>query len=108
MVSEETLIISVTSINEGSDLPDVFALYQNYPNPFNPATNISFSLPEQGFVTLKVFNSLGQQVAILVNSELETGSHMISFDASNLPSGTYFYTLQASEKILSKKMILIK
>ncbi len=93
--------------------PTVFALEQNYPNPFNPSTTINFSLAVDSKVSLKVFNVLGQEVASLVNGQLSAGSQKISFDASSLNSGVYFYRLDADgidgQKFSStKKMILTK
>jgi hypothetical protein len=88
--------------------PDQFELMQNYPNPFNPATSITFSLPEKSNVILKVFNSLGEEVAELVNEYMEAGTYTYNFDASKLPSGIYIYTLQTGELFISKKMTLIK
>jgi|GEM_PF-6582566 len=80
----------------------------NYPNPFNPTTQIKFTLPESGFVTLKVYNALGQEVATLVNEKKEIGTYKISFDASHLASGVYMYTLTSGKVIISKKMSLVK
>jgi len=88
--------------------PDQFELMQNYPNPFNPATTITFSLPEKSNVILKVFNSLGEEVAELVNGNLDVGTYSQNFNASELPSGIYVYTLQTGEQLISKKMTLIK
>ncbi len=92
--------------------PDVFSLNQNYPNPFNPATSISFSLPERGNVVLEIYSSLGEKVATLVNEVSEAGYHQVSFDASQLTSGTYIYTIRVSAGEASftdtKKMILVK
>ena len=85
-----------------------FKLAQNYPNPFNPATTIKYSLPENSFVTLKVYNILGKEVATLVNEEKSTGIYEVSFNATNLPSGIYFYTIHAGKLMETKKMILIK
>lgn len=85
-----------------------FELYQNYPNPFNPTTNIKFSIVESGFVTLSVYNALGQEVAKLVNDELIPGVYNVKFDATSLPSGVYYYKLSTSKQSLTKKMILIK
>jgi pectin methylesterase-like acyl-CoA thioesterase len=86
-----------------------FNLDQNYPNPFNPSTKISFSLPETGIVNLNVYNVLGQKVASLINSESMTvGNHSVSFNASNLSSGVYFYSLKAGNNVITKKMMLVK
>jgi hypothetical protein len=85
-----------------------FALEQNYPNPFNPSTTIKYSLPENSFVKLALFNLLGEEVAILVNETKEAGAYSLSFDASDLPSGTYIYQLQAGSSIKSMKMVLLK
>ena len=89
-------------------IPNQFALYQNYPNPFNPTTNIKFDLPEASWVTLKVYNIIGQEVASLINGEVNAGYHSVSFDGSKLPSGTYIYRLQTGNFIQTKKMVLLK
>jgi hypothetical protein len=91
-----------------SEIPQKFALYQNYPNPFNPTTTISYDLPERARVKLTIYNLLGQEVATLVNAEQEPGRYDVKFDASGLPSGVYFYRLEAGKFIEQKKMILIK
>jgi len=83
-------------------------IFQNYPNPFNPTTTINYSIAEPGFVTLKVYNMLGQEVAALVNEELSTGSYNINFNASNLASGTYVYQLRTGNSNLTKKMLFVK
>ncbi|HSP88015.1 MAG TPA: T9SS type A sorting domain-containing protein, partial [Ignavibacteriaceae bacterium] len=80
----------------------------NYPNPFNPATTISFSLPKSGYVSLKVYNALAQEVATLVNGVKEAGNHRIDFNAVNLNSGIYFYKLETGDISQVKKMTLIK
>ncbi len=86
-----------------------FNLSQNYPNPFNPATTIKFDLPNKSGVSLKVYNLLGQVVLNLINNEtMESGSHSITMDASNLSSGTYIYKLNAGNNVLSRKMTLVK
>ena len=93
---------------EDRNLPATFQLFQNYPNPFNPTTTIEFSLPERSFVKLTIYNTLGQEVEVLVNEEKQAGTHRIQFNASNLPSGIYFYRLETSKFVETKKMILIK
>ncbi len=85
-----------------------FTLDQNYPNPFNPTTNISFKLAENGKVSIKIFNAIGQEVAELVNKTMEAGRHEVTFNASNLPSGTYFCRITAGSLTKSSKMLLIK
>lgn len=89
-------------------IPVAFTLSQNYPNPFNPSTEIKFTLTKAGFVTLKVYNMLGQEVAALVNENLGVGGFTTRLDASNLPSGTYLYRLVANGQSISKKMLLLK
>ncbi|GEM_PF-3182186 len=93
---------------KGGNLPDVFSLEQNYPNPFNPSTVIRFSLPVSSYVTLKVFDVLGREVAILVDGMQDAGLKMQSFDASSLPSGVYMYKLQAGSYTEVKNMALLK
>jgi len=89
-------------------VPSKYALSQNYPNPFNPTTTISFAIPEAGSVTLKIFDMLGREVTTLVNEDKTSGVYNASFDASQLASGTYIYTLRVGEFQQSKKMILMK
>jgi len=91
-----------------NSFPSDFALEQNYPNPFNPSTNIRFSLPEANQVTLKVYDMLGQEVVTLVNEFINAGSYEVTFDASNLPTGIYTYSLTAGDFQSVKKMMLIK
>lgn len=85
-----------------------FSLHQNYPNPFNPTTNITYELPKQSAVNLTVFNMLGQEVAVLVNGVQTPGKHTITFDATALSSGMYFYKLTAGNTVLNRKMVLLK
>ena len=101
-------ILTVTSNDENIYQPDEFVLYQNYPNPFNPTTNIGFRISDFGFVVLKVFDALGNEVVKLVDEEKPTGEYDIEFNASNLPSGIYFYRLETSDLIQTKKMLLLK
>jgi hypothetical protein len=85
-----------------------YALHGNYPNPFNPVTEIVYDLPEAGTVSLKVFDLMGREVAVLVNGEKSAGQHTISFDARDLPSGMYFCRMTANEFTASHKMMLIR
>ena len=99
----------VTSItNTNSEVPDKFYLSQNYPNPFNPKTNINFALPKSSHVLLKVYNSAGSEVAVLVNESMAAGIYKFDWDAINFASGIYFYKIETSDFIATKKMILIK
>ena len=85
-----------------------FSLAQNYPNPFNPTTNIRFAIPQSSFVTLKVYNILGKEIATLVNEQKESGIYDVNFDASNLASGVYVYKIQAGNFSATKKLTLMK
>ncbi|MDH7605072.1 MAG: carbohydrate-binding module family 20 domain-containing protein [Melioribacter sp.] len=96
----------VREINLG--IPKNFSLEQNYPNPFNPTTRIRFTIPSKDFVTMKVYNTLGEEVAVLINKEMNAGSYEVDFIAQNLSSGVYFYTLKTSNFIKTMKMLLIK
>ena len=98
----------VTSVNSEDKVPAEFNLAQNYPNPFNPSTTISYSIPKQSKVSLKIYDMLGSEIAELVNEEKAVGSYEVNFDASNLSSGIYFYTLKTNNSVLTKKMTLIK
>lgn len=99
----------VTSVNSSEDeFPNRFRLSQNYPNPFNPSTTISYSIPKQSKVSLKIYDILGSEITELVNGEKAVGSYKVNFDASNLSSGIYFYTLKTNNSVLTKKMMLIK
>jgi hypothetical protein len=98
----------VVSVHSEENIPMSFALDQNFPNPFNPTTTIRYSIPARSFVILKVFNSLGQQVATLVDQEQSVGVYSIQWQASDLPSGVYFYNLQANDFVETKKLVLLK
>ncbi len=89
-------------------LPTKFDLSQNYPNPFNPTTMIKYSIPQSSFVTLKVYNLLGQEIATLVSQEQTPGNYIVNFDASKLASGIYMYRIQTGNSSLTKKMVLMK
>jgi hypothetical protein len=100
---------SLPDENDNNQLaPDDFALRQNYPNPFNPSTKISFALPNQEMVSIKVFDILGRQIDVLMNEVKDPGYYEINFNAETLPSGTYLYEIRAGSFIETKKMILIK
>lgn len=103
----------ITGISNTSTVAESFNLSQNYPNPFNPTTNIKFSVPSNGNVTLKIYNTLGKEVSTLVNSQLAMGEYQVDFNAKNLTSGLYFYKLEFSGlngNYISdiKKMMLVK
>ena len=89
-------------------LPNEFVLAQNYPNPFNPSTSITYQIAVNNLVNLKIYNVLGNEIATLVNEVQPAGKYEITFNASSLSSGTYFYKLQAGNIIETKKMILLK
>jgi WD40 repeat protein len=93
--------------NHGS-IPDNYSLSQNYPNPFNPSTTIDYQLPVSGFVKISVFDVLGQEVKTLVNEYKQAGSYNVRFDASELPSGVYFYKITSNDFTSTKKLTLIK
>ncbi len=97
----------VTSTEEVTE-PHEFALQQNYPNPFNPTTSIKFSLSEASQAVITVYNMLGQEVGVIANDQFSAGQHSVEFDASELSSGIYIYTLEAAGKTLTKKMTLLK
>jgi len=107
--------VDYTGSYEYSDVVEVdfktfnsYQLEQNYPNPFNPSTTIGFVLKEKGNVKITVLNSIGEEVAVLLNEEKESGYHTVEFNAANLPSGIYFYQLQAGGYVQMKKMLLLK
>ncbi|CAN5140068.1 hypothetical protein BH23BAC3_BH23BAC3_05060 [soil metagenome] len=101
-------IITSGEYDETEPMVKQLRLDQNYPNPFNPTTSISFQLPERSEVSLKIYDVVGREVAILVNEPLSAGEHTATFDASSLPSGVYFYRLETTTGSLSRKMTLIK
>ena len=89
-------------------IPENFSLSQNYPNPFNPVTNVEFGIPKQGFVSLKVYDMLGKEVATLVNENLSPGNYTVNFNGSNFSSGVYFCKMESGEFKNIKRMVLIK
>ncbi|MHC1739378.1 MAG: carboxypeptidase regulatory-like domain-containing protein [Ignavibacteriaceae bacterium] len=98
----------VTEVNNDDFVVTDYALYQNYPNPFNPSTIISYQIPVSGKVSLKVFNVLGNEVATLVDGIQNSGKHSVSFNASQLATGVYFYKLESDNFSATKKLMLIK
>jgi len=109
---ESIFPIGITPIS--TEIPKSYSLSQNYPNPFNPVTKIRFSLPHSGYVKLSIYDALGKEVSLLVNENLQAGVYETDFDASNIPSGVYFYRLEAVDPLTAlrvtetKKMVLIK
>ncbi len=99
---------TVTAVESKDNIPSDFVLGQNYPNPFNPTTTIKYQLREDGFVTIKVFNVLGKEIAILVNREQSAGNQEVKFDGSKLASGIYFYRMQSGSFSQTKKLIILK
>lgn len=105
-VSFDESVVSVADPVKG--IPDRIVLYQNYPNPFNPVTTIRFDLPEHMRVTLSVYDILGRKVMDLINDELLQGTHEVTFDAGNLPSGLYVYRLRAANAVTERIMMYLK
>ncbi len=104
-----TTTSGATFINNNTiEKPDKYELYQNYPNPFNPVTNIQFTIPKSGLVSLKVYDVLGREVKNIVNEFKQAGSYIVSFDGSELSSGIYFYRLEAGDFVQVKRMVLVK
>ncbi|MGE5458101.1 MAG: T9SS type A sorting domain-containing protein [Methanococcaceae archaeon] len=101
-------VVLTTDIKENSILSREYYIRQNYPNPFNPSTSIDYNLGESGITSLKVYNALGKEVAVLVNGYETAGTHKVSFNASNLSSGVYFYRLVTPKASISRKMIFMK
>jgi photosystem II stability/assembly factor-like uncharacterized protein len=91
-----------------NEVPQEYKLEQNYPNPFNPTTKIKYSVPENGFVKLSVYNLVGEEVNVLINKQIDAGFYEVTFNAANIPSGVYFYQLNAGNFVETKKMILMK
>jgi hypothetical protein len=101
-------VFTTTEVSQNNSVPVQFTLEQNYPNPFNPTTAISYQLSTNSFVTLKVYDLLGREVATLVNGQREAGSYQTTFDASHLSSGVYLYQLRAGDYVQTRKMALMK
>ena len=101
-------VTGMVGISNTNEIPAVYSLSQNYPNPFNPVTNIQFSIPKDGFVSLKIYNSGGQLVDVYTEGFMSAATYNADFDGTNLASGIYFYTLTAGTFTETKKMILVK
>ncbi len=107
--TDGSMLSKETGNSENDGTPDVFSLEQNYPNPFNPSTTINFSIPEQSYVTLKIYNMLGEEITTLISGTLTAGNYNEIWNAGNLPSGIYIYQLRAGgSNVLIKKMNLVK
>ena len=103
------MYITPTSVQSfDSPNPDIFYLFQNYPQPFNPATTIKYQIPELSFVTIKVFDLLGNEIETLVKEKRQPGIYEVNFNADGLASGVYIYKLTAGNFTSSKKLILLK
>jgi hypothetical protein len=100
--------IIITSVSYENEIPKSFILYQNYPNPFNPATTIEFDIPERTQVKLIIHDALGYEIKVLLDKDLEPGKYKLNFDARDLPSGVYLYTLKTPKFRKTNKMLLIK
>lgn len=100
--------ITLPTNSETSEIPQQYLLRQNYPNPFNPSTTIEFDLPVKSGVRLSIYNALGEEVYLLAEGEFSAGNHKLSFDAQNLPSGVYFYTIETPAFRQTRKMLLIR
>ena len=104
-----TIVASpVNGVDDELNQPKKFQLSQNYPNPFNPTTNLQYAISSRQFITLKVYNLLGKEIATLVNEEKPAGEYKVEFIGNNLPSGIYFYELKAGNITQTKKMMLLK
>jgi hypothetical protein len=99
---------SATFAEQTGAPPTEYMLAQNYPNPFNPVTTIQFALPQEGHTVLRVYDLLGREVTVLVNESLAAGRYTVQFNASELSSGTYVYTLTSGGMRLSKRMVLLR
>ncbi|MFQ5798927.1 MAG: T9SS type A sorting domain-containing protein, partial [Bacteroidota bacterium] len=106
--SNEVAITLTGIVARGAEMPTEYALHQNDPNPFNPFTTIQFDLSRPGKVTLTVFGTMGEEVETLVNQELSAGRYRVTWPATNVASGVYFYRLQAGEFVETKKMIILR
>ena len=106
---DDSIVNAMGFENMGANnYPADFMLYQNYPNPFNPSTTISFSIPRSTYTTLKIFNTIGQEIATLVSDNLNPGTYSKQWNATNVASGVYFYKLQVGDFVQTKKLLLLR
>ena len=101
-------LVGTVDVEDETEMPSAFNLFQNHPNPFNPVTKIKYSTPQSLFVSLKVYDLLGNEVAVLVNKEQNAGEYEVVFDGNNLSSGVYFYRFDTPEFQKTLSMVLIK
>jgi len=107
-IPDPTIFISEVNENGGNKIPADFKLFANYPNPFNPSTTISFALPKPTNVKIAVYDMLGREIATLVDNFINAGYHNVRFDASNLASGVYLYSIKTDYNFAVRKMMLLK
>jgi len=107
-VDKAVAVSAATGVNDEQNILSAYRLNQNYPNPFNPTTSISFNLAQEGFVSLKIYDALGNEAAELINENRSSGEYTVRFDASSFASGVYYYTLKVNNFTETKKMILEK
>ncbi|OGU80826.1 MAG: hypothetical protein A2W11_14205 [Ignavibacteria bacterium RBG_16_35_7] len=98
----------VSDVQQESEPPVEYSLEQNYPNPFNPSTTIKYSIPEEGYIKLAIYDLLGNEIAVLVSGDQRAGNYEVNFTAGNLSSGVYIYRIESSNYKASKKFVLIK
>ena len=106
--SDDFELSDPTGYSSSNSIPDNFYLNQNYPNPFNPTTNITYSIPVSGIVTMTVYNSLGQMMNVLVNEFQPAGTYKVDWRGNGSPSGVYFYQIKSQNFTKTMKMVLIK
>jgi hypothetical protein len=103
-----TVSPTATAVESETILPETISLEQNCPNPFNPTTAISYQLSATSFVTLRVFDLLGREVATLVDQQIEAGKHTVQWNASNVPAGVYFYQMRVNGSVFTRKAVVLK
>ena len=108
IISSKSSLPKISIESNFVEIPDEYELVGNYPNPFNPTTKISYQLPNKAQVTLKIYDLLGREVAILVNEEKQAGKYEVEFDASSLSSGVYLYRISINDFVKTMKMMVVK